>query len=108
MADDTWSRTYSVDTNASTRSLWNLLSDMARWPEWNAGVRAIRAEGPFQKGTWFSMTLPDGDVIRTQLVDVVELSRFVDETRVGDVIVRVDHQVRELANDTRRVSYAIE
>jgi Polyketide cyclase / dehydrase and lipid transport len=106
--ENTWTHSFSIDTPVTSDAIWNLLSDMSLWHEWNAGVKSVRADGPFQKGTWFSMTLPDGETIRTQLVEVVGRSRFVDETRVGDTVVRVDHQVQDLGNGMRRVTYAIE
>ena len=64
-------------------------------------------EGDFATGTWFSMRLPDNELIRTQLIDVVTLQRFVDETWIGATVIRVEHRLEALAADRCRVVYAV-
>lgn len=106
-ADTTWSKTCHRDINATPQAIWQAFADVARWGQWNAGVKAIRLEGPFAGDSWFAMTLPDDMVIRSRLVDVVAPQGFVDETLVGDTTVRVAHRIEALQPGRCRVTYAI-
>ena len=64
--------------------------------------------GPFATGTTFQMTLPSGDVIISVLREVSENEVFVDETEVGDLLVRVSHRIEPLVQNRRRIIYALE
>jgi hypothetical protein len=101
-----WTRTVTASTTAHADVVWAILADAAAWPEWNAGVGALALEGPFATGTWFTMTMPDGAALRSQLVEVEAPRRFIDETRVDDLVVRVAHEVAPAANGAQ-VRYTI-
>jgi Polyketide cyclase / dehydrase and lipid transport len=102
-----WNRSYSIETTADVPAVWRVLSEFKRWHEWNAGVRGIGPEGPFSAGTWFAMTLPDGTVIRSQIIELEDGSAFTDETRIDDTIVRVRHELLKLSGDRCRVTFAV-
>ncbi len=65
-------------------------------------------EGDFSAGTWFAMELPDDEIIRSLLVEVADERRFVDETRIGETVVRVDYCIQRLNGDLCHVVYAVE
>src|SRR5438552_797061 len=89
----TWHTEYSVETTAPPEALWALFRDVAGWKTWNAGIERIELDGPFADGTWFTMTPPGEAPLRSQLVEVRDNQRFVDETRVGNLVVRVAHRI---------------
>lgn len=64
--------------------------------------------GPFEVGTEFVMTPPGQEPLAGRLVDVKENEVFVDETRVGDVVVLVAHRIQHLAPKQTRVVYAVQ
>jgi hypothetical protein len=105
---DTWNAEHSAEIAASAETLWSLMRDVAGWRTWNAGVEHVEMEGPFADGTWFTMKTPGQDAFRSQLLEVRENERFVDETRVGDLVVRVAHRLERLGAGRTRVVYAIE
>jgi uncharacterized protein YndB with AHSA1/START domain len=105
---DRWTRDYARDIDAAPDLVWRALSDLAGWPSWNPGVRAIALDGPFASGTGFSMTLPDGLAIRSRLQEVAPPRRFVDETRIEDTVVRVDHRIEAAGPRRCRVTFAVE
>jgi hypothetical protein len=39
---------------ATPAEVWDVLTDFARWPEWNPDVKDVRADGPVAPGTEFS------------------------------------------------------
>jgi uncharacterized protein YndB with AHSA1/START domain len=103
-----WTRDYAHEIAADADLAWRALADPAGWPAWNAGVLGVALEGPFARGTWFSMTLPDGMAIRTRLLDVEPARRFVDETWIEDTVVRVDHRLEVAGPGRCRVTFAVE
>ena len=108
MTNDSWQTEHRLQTNAAPERIWALFQDVPGWKRWNAGIEQIELEGPFATGTWFSMTPPGQEVLRSQLIDVRDGEHFVDETRVGDLRVTVTHRIERVAADVTRVVYAVE
>ena len=103
-----WEYEHSIETTANPEALWQHWTDMATWPQWNAGVETIDVEGPFEVGTAFTMTPPGDEPIRMRLVEV-ELGRsFTDEMDAGDFVVRTEHRLepRGRRPDQDRLSHA--
>jgi hypothetical protein len=105
---ETWTAQHSIETTATPEVLWGIFRDVPAWKAWNAGIERIELEGPFAEGTWFTMTPTGQDPLRSRLLEVRENERFVDETRVGDLVVTVAHRIEPLALGRTRVTYAIE
>ena len=101
-----WNRSCSHDTTADPARIWTLLADVPGWKAWNAGIAAIAIEGAFVAGTQFSMTLPDGPVLNSRLVDVQAPWRFTDETWIDGTVVRVEHALEPLPDGGCRVRFA--
>lgn len=99
---------YSQEIMASAATIWEFFKAVPDWKNWNAGVHGCSLDGPFTAGSWLTMTLPDQDVIKSQLVEVDEPNFFTDETRLGDIVVRVRHEISPLPNGANRVTYAID
>lgn len=102
----TWSTTYSQKIAAHPDTVWAVLSDVATWKLWNAGVGDVAISGPFETGVWFSMSLPDGEIIRSQLIEVQHARSFTDETWMGGTVVRVDHRIEALPAGGCQVTFA--
>ena len=107
MTHEHWQCEHAIETTATPTAIWARWADTASWQTWNAGVKQIRLAGPFATGSWFEMTLPDGEVVSSRLDDVKPLERFVDETLVGDLRVRVSHRILPLANGRTQIVYAL-
>src|SRR4051812_34146488 len=108
LTNDAWQTEHSIQTKADPERIWGIFRDVPGWKRWNAGIEQIELEGPFATGTWFSMTPPGQDALRTQLIDVRDGERFVDETRVGELVVTVTHRIERVASNLTRVVYAVE
>jgi hypothetical protein len=107
VAPSTWSTEQSIEASASAAAIWALFRDVAGWKDWNAGVEHCELEGPFASGTWFTMKTPGQDAFRSRLLDVRETEHFVDETRVGDLVVRVAHRIEPLTGGGTRITYRL-
>jgi Polyketide cyclase / dehydrase and lipid transport len=103
-----WEYEHAVETEASRDVLWRHWSDMASWPEWNAGIAKIEVDGPFAVGTAFTMVPPAGDPVRMRLTEIVPSESFTDEMDGGDFVVRTVHRLEALPADRTRVVYRTE
>ena len=104
---DTWQKEFSIETTATAAAIWRIFRDVPGWKSWNAGIESIELEGPFVNGTWFTMKPPGQDALRSRLIDVRENECFVDETRVGPLVVTVEHRIQPLGPQRTRVIYAL-
>jgi hypothetical protein len=106
--NETWRAEHGIETTASPEAVWRLFRDVAGWKTWNAGIEHVELEGPFAEGTWFTMKPPGQDALRSRLLRVRENEGFVDETRVGELVVTVAHRIERVGADRTRVTYAID
>jgi len=42
-----------IDIDAPVLTVWRVFSDIARWPEWSAGIHHVRVEHPLRVGSRF-------------------------------------------------------
>jgi hypothetical protein len=103
-----WRHEYAIETSATPETIWSIFRDVPAWKNWNAGIEQIEIDGPFATGTWFTMKPPGEEALRSQLIDVRENLCFVDETRVGDLVVKVAHRIELLGSARTRVVYAVD
>jgi uncharacterized protein YndB with AHSA1/START domain len=92
---------------ASKARIWQVLSNPKTWHRWNPGVAAIELEGVFETGTFFTMLMPDGERIRSQLIHVDPTSGFTDETALGELTIVVEHLMEALDSEHTRVTYRL-
>lgn len=59
----------SVQVHADRETVWDVLSDFARWPTWNEEIHEMSAEGPLAPGTEFAWRAGPG-LIRSRLIEV--------------------------------------
>lgn len=105
--DNTWSKRYTLTVRSTPKAIWQAFVDTDNWKRWNPGVKSIAIEGPFHTGTWFTMALPEGEVVRSQLTEVSEEKYFIDETWVDETRVNVEHRIESSGSDESIVIYAI-
>lgn len=103
-----WECDHDIIVQARAEVIWRCFLDIASWPQWNAGVAEIHMEGEFEAGNHFMMVTPERERFTTRLVEVRELSGFLDETRVGELRVFVDHQIRSISEDVSQVVFSLQ
>ncbi|MBR1129372.1 SRPBCC family protein [Bradyrhizobium iriomotense] len=103
-----WRDEYAIETSATAETIWSIFRDVPGWKTWNAGIEQIDIDGPFAAGTWFTMKPPGEETLRSQLIEVRENVCFVDETRVGDLVIKVDHRIEPLGSARTRIVYAVD
>ncbi len=103
-----WECEHEIVVNTGPEIIWRLFQDVPGWKQWNAGIEHIEIHGPFAVGTHFVMTPPGQEPLTTRLVEVRENAGFVDETRVDELRIFVDHRLEPLDADRTRVVYSLE
>lgn len=98
---------YSIETTASPEAIWQLFVDVPNWKRWNAGIDRIEMTEPFVAGSEFEMQPTGGPPLRSRLVDVAAQRHFIDETRLGELVITVSHRLEPIAKGTR-ITYAVE
>ena len=102
-----WTYEHSLETVAKAETIFEIIRDVGRWPEWNQGVERIDLDGPFATGTTGVMVIPDQGSLSFRLAWVGEGRGFEDETEIpgAEAVVRVRHSLEPLAGGGTRITY---
>jgi hypothetical protein len=84
----------TVTTSASPADVWALWSDVGSWHAWDPAVQQVAFEGHFAEGAAGSMVLTGGVDVPFILEIVEPGARFLDRLTMGDLVIRIDHEVR--------------
>lgn len=84
----------TVTTTASPADVWALWSDVGSWHAWDPAVQQVAFEGHFAEGAAGSMVLTGGIDVPFMLEIVEPGARFLDRLTMGDLVIRIDHEVR--------------
>ncbi|MHB8621512.1 MAG: SRPBCC family protein [Chloroflexota bacterium] len=88
-----WTYEHSIETDASAAQLWRLYSDVSTWPRWDGGLDRITINGPFEAGATGEMKFVGQDPLPYTLVAVDPDRSFIDETDMGDIVIRFEHRL---------------
>jgi polyketide cyclase/dehydrase/lipid transport protein len=102
----TYSHTVEADVRADV--VWSLYEDVTTWPLWDADAEWVTRDGEFATGTTGAMKFKGQEPWSYRLAKVEPGREFVDETPVGDIVVRVSHLLEPLASGQLRITYAVE
>ncbi|MGI8801662.1 MAG: SRPBCC family protein [Solirubrobacteraceae bacterium] len=100
--------THTIEADVSAAAISALYEDVGSWPAWDAQAEEITRDGPFATGVTGTMKFSGQDPLRYRLIKVEEGREFVDETPVGELVVRVSHRLYPLPGGRLRVTYAAE
>jgi hypothetical protein len=100
--------THTVEAHATPEAIWALYEDVTTWPSWDAQAELITRDGPFAAGTTGTMKFVGQEPLGYRLTKVEPLREFVDETPVGELVVRVSHLLEPLPEGCLRITYSVE
>jgi uncharacterized protein YndB with AHSA1/START domain len=103
-----WTTEYTLTTEASAETLWQLLSDDDGWANWNEGIETIALDGPLAVGATFQMKPPGEDMVTSTVVELEEDRLLTDLTDLGDLAIRVAHKLDPLADGGTSITYRVE
>jgi hypothetical protein len=100
--------THTVEADVSAEAVWSLYDDVGSWPLWDAQADWVTRDGPFTAGTTGAMKFKGQEPLSYRLAKVEPGREFVDETPVGELMVRVSHLLEPLAPGRIRITYSAE
>jgi hypothetical protein len=100
--------THTVEADVTAEAVWSLYADVATWPSWDADAELITRDGPFAAGTTGTMKFAGQEPLRYRLTHVEPLREFVDETPLGELVVRVSHLLEPQPSGRVRITYSAE
>ncbi len=103
-----WTTEYTLRTQASPEALWELLSDINGWGAWNDGIETITLDGPLAVGATFRMKPPGEDVLTSTVAELEENRLLTDVTDIGELVIRVAHQLQPLASGGTSIAYRVQ
>lgn len=88
---------HTLSIDASRDLIWQVTTDIERWPEWTPTVRRARRldEGPFAVGSAARLEQPGLPSARWEVVELVEGERFSWQTRVRGMRMFATHELKE-------------
>jgi hypothetical protein len=98
--------THTVEADVPADAIWALYEDVSTWPEWDAQAEWVTRDGPFVADTIGAMKFKDQEPLEYRLAKVEPGREFVDETPVGELLVRVGHRLEPLGPNRVRITYS--
>jgi polyketide cyclase/dehydrase/lipid transport protein len=89
---------HTVTTSASPADVWALWSDVGSWHRWDPAVEQVAIEGHFGEGAAGTIAFGNGTEAPFVLEIVEPCARYLDKLTFGDLVIRIDHQVKETAD----------
>lgn len=103
-----WATEHSVETTAAPEQIWRVWADVAGWPEWNGDIERIELVGEFAADSRILMTPIGEETIELLISEAVEPELFVDEARMGEIVIRTTHRVQRIDPERSRVTHRME
>lgn len=93
----------TVDIDAPPHVVWEVMSDVERWPEWTASVRSIRRldSGPFRVGSQALIRQPRFPPALWTVTAIEPLRSFTWRSGAPGVWVHAHHSLTPTATGTR-------
>ncbi|CAI9416875.1 SRPBCC family protein [Nocardioides sp. T2.26MG-1] len=88
---------HTVTTSASPADVWALWSDVGSWHRWDRAVEQVAIEGHFGEGAAGTLVLSGGTSAPFVLEIVEPGARYLDKITLGELVIRIDHQVKATA-----------
>lgn len=89
----TFEETLTVSVKAA--KIWELYSDVARWPEWNEAINSIELDGPFESGVTGTIQVLIAPPLSFCLENVTLMESFDIVASLGDLKVTMRQRLKD-------------
>jgi Polyketide cyclase / dehydrase and lipid transport len=100
--------THTLEADVPADAIWALYEDVSSWPSWDEQAELITRDGPFAAGSTGTMKFAGQDPLHYRLARVERNRCFVDETPVGELVVRVSHELEPTSGGKLAITYRAE
>lgn len=80
---------------ADAAKIWELYSDVSRWPDWNEAINSVSLDGPFASGSSGSIQVLIAPPLGFTLENVEAGERFDIVASLGDLKVTMQQLLRD-------------
>ena len=100
-----WTKSHSIITKAATKEqMWQLFTDVNNWHVWNNEVEYAKLEGKFEAGNHYLIKPKNGQVVKVQLLEVVEYKHCLEFGAFPLAKMYYDHILEETTNGLKITS----
>jgi hypothetical protein len=82
---------YETTSDLPPELLYAAITDVARWPEWDDEIEAVRLDGPAEPGRIFALKPRGRDAVKLRVEAMVEPFRFRDVAYLPLARLRTEH-----------------
>jgi len=95
---------------APAATIWDVLMDVGRWPEWNPSVERVArsADGEFKVGSEARIKQPRLLPMTWIVTELTPISSFAWEARSPGLVLRAGHELRPIDDVETEVRLTIE
>lgn len=87
---------HTIKTNEELHKIWQVLTDVENWKDWDKELVESKIEGPFQTGTKGTLKFKTGPILETELTHVDPSKRvFVQEAKIFLAKVVMTHAITQ-------------
>ena len=91
---------YTIETSASSATIWNIWQDVANWNTWDQGIECSILKGLFQTGSSGTLKPKGGPSLTFTLTLVEPLKTFIAESKLPFAQIIVSHFLKERQGKT--------
>ncbi|MCP4922654.1 MAG: polyketide cyclase [bacterium] len=92
-----WIREYQESyKGVSAQAVWDVLTDIDRWPQWHGDLEFCKLEGDFKAGSFFTLKPKNMGLVKIQLTEINEGHSFTDCTRFWGAKMYDTHTLEEM------------
>lgn len=103
-----WTTEHTAETAASPEAVWTAIEDLHSGRANSTSTDRFELHGPFAIGTELSVTPQGQETFRSRIVELVENTRYADETLYGDITLVFRHTLDRLDDGGTRVTHRLE
>lgn len=103
-----WTTEHTAETAASPGAVWTAIEDLHSGRANSPSTDRFELHGTFAVGTELSVTPPGQETFRSRIIELVENTRYADETIYGDITLVFRHTLERLDDGGTRVTHRLE
>ena len=104
-----WEYEHSIEGKVGREAVWGLYSDVATWPEWDAGIEWIKLDGDFSAGASGKIKPKGQDQLPFRLTKIDVDGGFSDEAEIpgAGITIGFTHTLESVGEGRTRITHHV-